>query len=229
MIFRKRVKLEHYIEERIGDLLDEDGALPTGFFPEGALRQEGSGAHSPPEGGGNAVPAGPGRSAAASRAIGALLWLMKYGTLSGSTYVDRRLAFLDLAFDVEVPSVVDRLLVGYDVGLIKRTYEDLDIGCKEVYTGKMRQGAVPGFIVSPLWAKNPDPDPVLVAARLFAGYTNPSSGADGDEAPADRVLIESLYTRFREITAACAKAGARKRLVWVPKEEEAEQGPGTEG
>jgi hypothetical protein len=123
------------------------------------------------------------------------------------------MAYLDLNFDIAAPEVVDNLLENYNTELIKETYDVVDIGCKKAYTGELQRKEEPRFLVSPIWARNPDPHPFRVAARLFVGTIGHGTRSGMSKKPDQDKLGEALEKRFISMTQKAADAAKGVNLV----------------
>ncbi len=150
---------------------------------------------------------------------GALLWLLKYRLLSTNDNLPRKLAFLDLLFDNEIPRLIDKHFARLDTGTIKDTYDNMDTQCKKGFTQEQKESAPPTFIASPIWAKNPQPDPFRLATEVFAeliGY-----GMLFEETRTDAVekFTDEMAQRFMEMTVSVEKASTGISFLWkTPRE-----------
>ena len=214
--FKNRVKVPHYLEERIKEILTDEGVFRLeGFFEEYQEMILGfSNGQSAKESGGLAFTL-PGRDLFINRFIGTLLWLIKYRTLSTAKNSPRKLAFLDLRFDIETPKIVDKFFERYERDTIKESYDAMDIGCKKAYTGELQRDNRPRFLISPLWTENPDPHPFRVAARIFI------NGFDHDilkriqEAGNDSRFDDLMEERFTEFTQSAEDSCQEIYFVWM--------------
>ena len=216
LFFKNSVKVPHYIEERIKEILTDEGTFTLeGFFDEyqEMILASGNGEIAK-EGGGQAVTL-PDRDLFLNRFIGTLLWLIKYRTLSTAKNSTRKLAFLDLRFDIETPKIVDKLFEHYDREIIKESYDAMDIGCKKAFTGEMQKDKRPRFMISPLWAKNPDPHPLRVAARIFANGLDHETLKRLQEIGSDSRFESLMEERFMEITQSAADSCREINFVWI--------------
>ena len=205
MFFRKRVKVPEFLEGRFRDLINQDGLLILeGFFDEYREMKvvhhyESSRSETDTD---DSLSAD--RDLFINRFIGTLLWLMKYRVLGNLFSSPRKLAYLDLTFDTATPDAVDKTFLHYDTEVINETYDIMDIGCKKAYTGELKKGDKPRFLVSPLWARNPDPHPFQVAAQLFIKIVESGPPLETLEETASDAFVDALVERFNEMTQKTA-------------------------
>ena len=150
---------------------------------------------------------------------GALLWLLKYRLLSTNENLPRKLAFLDLLLDNEMPRLINKHFAKLDTGTIKDTYDNMDTQCKKVFTQKQKEGAPPTFIASPIWAKNPQPDPFRLAVVVFAGLIGHGMLLEKIRTDAVEKFTDEMAQRFMEMTASVEKASTGISFLWkTPRE-----------
>jgi len=214
--FKNRVKVPHYLEERIKEILTDEGIFRLeGFFEEYQEMILGfSNGQSAKESGVQAFTL-PDRDLFINRFIGTLLWLIKYRTLSTAKNSPRKLAFLDLRFDIETPKIVDKLFEHYDRDIIKESYDAMDIECKKAFTGEWQKIKRPRFLISPLWATNPEPPPLRVAARIFINDLDHETSSKTQEIGSDSGLEILMEERFRELTQSTADSCREISFVWI--------------
>ena len=207
MFFKKRVKVLEFIVERVKEFLTEGGTFTLeSFFDEYQKILTFCGIE-------EETIALLDRDLFINRFIGTLLWLIKYRTLTSAKNSSRKLAFLDLKFDIEMPAVIDSCLQHYDTDRIKESYDSLDIRCKKVFTGELQKSKEPRFLVSPLWVGDPDPHPFHIAAQIFLEDMG-HNAAPGDVETGDG-LIDLIERRFMELTQPVADAAADVNFVWM--------------
>jgi len=214
MFFRKRVRVKDFLERRIGDLFDDDGTFTLdGFFQEyqDMLAVPGN-AQALSKRDVSGIPSAD-HDLFTNHLIGTFIWLIKYRTLSNQISSPRKTAYLDLTFDTVAPEVVDKLLSAYNINLIKEIYDTIDIGCKKAFTGELLKTDKPRFLVSPLWARNPDPHPFRIAARLFVENVRHGSLTGASEDPTLDLLCEALEKRFISMTDQTADFARRVNLI----------------
>jgi hypothetical protein len=217
MFFKKnRVKVPEYIEDRVEEILNGEGVFKLeSFFDEYQEILLTSGGGGPAGEGGEWTDTPLDRDLFINRFIGVLLWLIKYRTLSSSRNRPRKQAFLDLSFDIEMPDIVDRFFQRYDTGTIKESYDSMDLRCKKVFTGELQKAEEPRFLVSPLWAKNPDPHPFHIAAQIFVEDMGHNAVLAKDEAGNAHSFAGLIEKRFIEFTQPVANASADINFVWM--------------
>jgi len=203
MFFRKRMKVSQFLDTLCHQLVTGEGTFVHEDFYEEFNRM--------------LVEAGKDQWTVPSsdhdlfinRFIGTLLWLIKYRALSNMISSPRKLAYLDLSFDTVFPEVVDRYFHRYRTDIINECYELTDIECKKYYTGELQKVDKPRFLVSPLWARNPDPHPFQVAARIFLETAGQLPAKGTGEDTGRQPLFESLEKSFLTLTREAADT-ARK-------------------
>jgi hypothetical protein len=214
MFFKKRVKVLEFIVERVKEFLTEGGTFTLeSFFDEyqkiltffGIEEEAGEREEE--------TITLLDRDLFINRFIGTLLWLIKYRTLTSAKNSSRKLAFLDLKFDIEMPAVIDSCLQHYDTDRIKESYDSLDIRCKKVFTGELQKSKEPRFLVSPLWAGDPDPHPFHIAAQIFLEDMGHNAAPGSVET--GNGLIDLIERRFMELTQPVADAAADVNFVWM--------------
>lgn len=214
MFFRKRMRVPEFLEERFRDLINQDGILILeSFFDEYRemkLKYEYERSVSESS---NDKSLSADRDLFINRFIGTLLWLMKYRVLGNLFNTPRKLAYLDLTFDTATPDAVDKTFLHYDTALINETYDIMDIGCKKAYTGDLQNLDKPRFLISPLWARDVDPHPFRIAARLFIEIVEngPPLGPPADTVP--DAFIDALVERFNEMTEKAADVAKGLNIV----------------
>jgi hypothetical protein len=214
MFFRKRIKVSEFVESLCSQLLTGDGIfLHEAFFDEfSTMVSEGGYGRTPGENDGDTGPSAD-RDLFINYFIGTLLWLIKYRTLSNMFNSPRKLAYLDLSFDTVAPDFVDRRFFRYRTDIIKETYDAMDIGCKKAYIGKLQKGEKPRFLVSPLWARNPDPHPFHVAAALFIEIVGQKASTETTGDPTRHSFSEVLEKRFLSLTQEAADTARRLNVT----------------
>jgi len=216
--FKNRVMVTDYLEERMLEMLTDEGIFKKeGFFEEyhTILSNFTSSERVPPTetNGPTVIPAD--RDLFINRFIGTFLWLIKYRTLTTARNSARKLAFLDLSFDIEIPKIIDRLFNRYDTDTIKESYDSMDLRCKKIITGELQKAALPRFLVSPLWTKNPDPHPFQIAARLFTEDVGHNAIAKDKEAGRGCSFIDEIQKRFIEFTQWITVESADINFLWL--------------
>jgi len=214
MFFRKRVRVHEFLERRVGEFLTDDGIFTMeGFFHEyNDMLSEIGGRpviNGNPE---DDLPSAD-RDLFVNSLLGTILWLIKYRTLSNQFNSPRKVAYLDLNFDTVTPEVVDKLLSRYNTQAIKETFDAMDIGCKQAYTGELKKADKPRFLVSPLWARDPDPHPFRIAAGLFIETIGHGLSAQPLEDTIRDVFLDALEKRFIEMTQKTADAAKGVNLI----------------
>ena len=213
--FKNSVKVPHYLEERLKEILSDKGTFTLeGFFDEYQEMILASGSGETAKQNGEQAVTLPDRNLFLNRFIGTLLWLIKYRTLSTAKNNPRKLAFLDLRFDIETPKIVDKLFKQYDRDTIKESYDAMDIGCKKAYTGELQKVKRPRFLISPLWAENPEPPPLRVAARIFINDLDHETSRKPQEIRSDSRLEILMEERFRELSQSTADSCHEINFVW---------------
>jgi hypothetical protein len=219
MFFKKnRVKVPDYLEERVKEILIDNGAFRIeGFFDEyhTLLSNMAPSQHVSPMTAGGLAVTQVDRDLFNNRFIGTMLWLIKYRTLTSAKNSPRKLAFLDLKFDIEMPAIIDSCLQHYDTDTIKESYDSLDIRCKKVFTGELQKDDEPRFLISPLWAKNPDPHPFHIAAQIFVEDMGHDAVLGNGETGNGDVLTDLIERRFMELTQPVADVSADVNFVWM--------------
>jgi len=217
MFFKKnRIKVPDYLEERVKEILTDDGVFRLeGFFDEYQGMLSASRGDETTGESGNGIVTSPDRDLFINRFIGTMLWLIKYRTLTSAKNSPRKLAFLDLKFDIEMPAIIDSFFQHYDTDTIKESYDSLDLRCKKVFTGELQKGEEPRFLISPLWVKNPDPHPFHIAAQIFAGDVSHKAIVGNGESRNEDSLTYLVEKRFMEITQPVADASADINFVWM--------------
>ncbi len=218
MSFRNRIKVPDYLEERIKEILTDEGIFKfEGFFDEyhKILSNITSSEHMPSTATNNQADTLAGRDFFTDRFIGTMLWLIKYRTLSTVRNSPRKLSFLDLSFDSEVPGIVDRFLQHYDTDTIKKSYESMDLRCKRFFTGELQKDSLPRFLISPLWTKNPDPHPFHIAAQIFAEDVGHQVFMGNGEFENGDSLIDLIEKRFMEFTQPIEDMSAEIFFLWI--------------
>ena len=108
MFFKKRVKVLEFIVERVKEFLTEGGTFTLeSFFDEYQKILTFSGIEEEAGEREEETITLLDRDLFINRFIGTLLWLIKYRTLTSAKNSSRKLAFLDLKFDIEMPAVID--------------------------------------------------------------------------------------------------------------------------
>jgi hypothetical protein len=210
MFFRKRMKVREFVESLCGQLLTEDGIfLHEAFFDEFSTMLSESGCGHASEGNEGGTNPSSDRDLFINHFIGTLLWLIKYRTLSNMFNSPRKMAYLDLSFDTVAPEVVEKSFPRYRTDIIKETYDAMDIECKKAYAGELQKDEKPRFLVSPLWARNPDPHPFQVAAGLFMDIVGQEVSTETMGDLARQTSSEALEKRFMSMTQEAADT-ARK-------------------
>ncbi|MGD8353637.1 MAG: hypothetical protein PVJ01_05680 [Pseudomonadota bacterium] len=208
MFFRKRTKVPVFLESLIGRrLLTGNGTFVyEDFYNEyrEILRDTLSDGTSGGKGASENTVAG--SDIFVNRFIGTFLWIVKYRVLSNMFNSPRRQAYLDLNFDLAMPEIVDKCFFNYDTEAIKESYDGMDIGCKKTYTGEMQKNEKPRFLVSPVWARDPDPHPLRVAAGLFIKETGLLASGQTSEDPVPAALIDAIERKFIAMTDSAAEA-----------------------
>ena len=214
--FKNSVKVPDYLEERIKEKLTDDGIFTLeGFFAEYQELIVASGDGETALDDGQQVVTLPDRDLFINRFIGTLLWLIKYRTLSTAKNSPRKLAFLDLRFDIETPKIVDKLFERYARDTIKESYDAMDIGCKKAFTGELQKDNRPRFLISPLWGKNTDPHPFRVAARIFTNGFDHEILNRLQEIGSDSRFESMMEERFMEFTQSSADTCREINFVWM--------------
>jgi len=210
MFFKNLIKIPVYLEQRVKEMLTEDGIFRLeNFFDEYQEMVSASGGDEASSESEKAAYTPPDRELFINRFIGTLLWLIKYRTLSTAKNKPAKLAFLDLRFDIVMPGIIDKFFQRYDTDTIKKSYDAMDVGCKKAFTGEMQKEKRPRFLISPIWAKNPVPPPFRVAARLF-------SDDFGREQNGENSKFESLLEeRFMEFTQTAADSCKEINFWWI--------------
>lgn len=228
MLFRKKMKLLHFLEgPYLEATLDQGAFRHDGFYD---VIVEALAAHFPP---GTAADSrqvqgiGVERDYFSVTFLGAFLWLLKYRTLSTNRNSPRKLAFLDLLFDMEMPRFIKKHLGAYDVDRVEESYNHMDIRCKEVYTGELPGGEPPPFLVSPIWAKDASPPPFRAAASVFLELVDVRVPGGGESSPREK-LVETVASHFTRMTEPVEKASARINFTWGAPQEEKETSPSRE-
>jgi hypothetical protein len=218
MSFRNRIKVPDYLEERVKEILTDEGIFKLeGFYDEyyTILSNIPFSEHLPPTETREQADPPADRDLFIDRFIGTMLWLIKYRTLTTVKNSTRKLAFLDLSFDSEVPKIVDRLLQRYDTDTIKKNYESMDLRCKSFFTGELHWGGEPRFLISPLWAKNPDPHPFHIAAQIFVEDVGHKALLDNGASENGNRFINLLEKRFMEFTQPIEDMSAEIFFLWI--------------
>jgi hypothetical protein len=216
LFFKNSVKVPHYLEERIKEILaDKETFTLEGFFDEYQEMILVSGSGETAKQNGEQAVTLPDRNLFLNRFIGTLLWLIKYRTLSTAKNNPRKLAFLDLRFDIETPKIVDKLFKQYNRDTIKESYDAIDIGCKKAFTGELQKVKRPRFLISPLWTENPDPHPFRIAARIFINDLDHETSRKLREIGSDSRLEILMEERFRELTQSTADSCREINFVWI--------------
>jgi len=216
LFFKNSVKVPHYLEERIKEILaDKETFTLEGFFDEYQEMILDSGSGKTAKNMGEEAITLPDRNLFINRFIGTLLWLIKYRTLTTAKNSPRKLAFLDLRFDIETPKIVDKLFAHYDRDIIKESYDAMDIECKKAFTGEWQKVKRPRFLISPLWTENPNPHPLRVAARIFTNGFESEKLQNFQETGSDSRFENLLEERFREITQSTADSCREINFVWI--------------
>ena len=206
MFFRKRTRVPDFLEGRISELQDINRIfIYEDFFNEYKEILSKSGRSRTPGEKGSEEILSADRDLFINSFIGTLLWLIKYRTLGNLFNSPRKLAYLDLTFDTAMPDAVDNGFLRYDTGVIKETYDSMDIGCKKAYTGELLKGDKPRFLISPLWSRDPDPHPFRIAAKLFASMVERESPAGTQEDKTFETFVDMLEERFNEMTQKAAE------------------------
>lgn len=214
MFFKKRVKVLEFIVERVKEFLTEGGTFTLeSFFDEYQKILTFSGIEEEAGEREEETITLLDRDLFINRFIGTLLWLIKYRTLTSAKNSSRKLAFLDLKFDIEMPAVIDSCLQHYDTDRIKESYDSLDIRCKKVFTGELQKSKEPRFLVSPLWVGDPDPHPFHIAAQIF--LEDMGHNAAPGRVETGNGLIDLIERRFMELTQPVADAAADVNFVWM--------------
>jgi len=210
MFFRKRMKVPEFVECLCSQLLTEDGIfLHEAFFDEYSSLLTESGFGHALEGNERGTDPSSSRNLFINHLIGTFLWLIKYRSLSNMFNSPRKMAYLDLSFDTVVPQVVEKRFSRYQTVIIKETYDAMDIACKKAYSGELQKDEKPRFLVSPLWARNPDPHPFQVAAGLFMEIVGQKVSIETMGDLARQASSEALEKRFLSMTQEAADT-ARK-------------------
>ena len=216
LFFKNSIKVPHYVEERIQEILSDKGTFTLeGFFDEYQEMVRTSDSGKTAKEGGDLTLTLPDRTLFLNRFTGTLLWLIKYRTLSTAKNSPRKLAFLDLRFDIETPMIVDKLFENYDRDIIKESYDVMDVECKKAFTGEWQKAKRPRFLISPLWGKNPDPHPFRVAARIFISGFDHEASRKLQEIGSDSRLEIRMEERFKELTQSTADACRKINFVWI--------------
>lgn len=206
MFFRKRTRVSEFLDGRVSDLLTGDGVFTLeSFFEEYLKLYSESGLEGSSVNGEGKINLVIEKDLFTSLFIGTLLWLIKYRTLGNLLNSPRKMAYLDLTFDIATPEAVDNKFGRYDIKVIKETYDAMDINCKKAYTGELQREDQPRFLVSPLWASNPDPHPFRVAAELFIKTIEHQAAAGTSQALPSEAFIDALEKRFHEMTEKTAE------------------------
>jgi hypothetical protein len=107
MFFKKRVKVLEFIVERVKEFLTEGGTFTLeSFFDEYQKILTFSGIDEEAGEREEETITLLDRDLFINRFIGTLLWLIKYRTLTSAKNSSRKLAFLDLKFDIEMPATI---------------------------------------------------------------------------------------------------------------------------
>lgn len=218
MSFRNRIKVPDYLEERVKEILTDEGVFKLeGFYDEyyTILSNSTSSKHLPPTETREQADPPAGRDLFIDHLIGTMLWLIKYRTLSTVRNSPRKLAFLDLSFDSEVPKIVDRLLQRYDTDTIKKNYESMDLRCKSFFTGELQKDNLPRFLISPLWTKNSDPHPFHIAAQIFAEDVGHKTLIGDVESGNGNSFTDLIEKRFMEFTQPIEDMSAEIFFLWI--------------
>jgi hypothetical protein len=217
MFFKKsRVKVPEYLEERVKEILTDGGIFRFGsFFDEfqGMLLASTSNETAGETVEGTVTP--PNRDLFINLFIGTVLWLIKYRTLTSANNSPRKLAFLDLKFDIEMPDIIDKYFQQYDTETIKESYDSLDLRCKKAFTGELQKMDEPRFLVSPIWAKNLDPHPFNIAAQIFVEDIGHKSVLGNGQTGSANSLTGLMKKRFMELTQPAADASASINFFWM--------------
>jgi len=216
--FRKHKKVPEYLEERVKDILTDEGVFKLeSFYDEyrNILSNITPSELIPPTETSEQAVTLADRNLFTDHLIGTMLWLIKYRTLSTVRNSPRKLAFLDLSFDIEVPDIVDRFLQRYDTDTIKKSYDSMDLRCKSVFSGELQKDDTPRFLVSPLWAKNPVPHPFHIAAQIFAENVGHKSLIDNVVPGNGESLIDLIEKRFMEFTQPIEDMSEETIFMWI--------------
>lgn len=209
MFFRKKIKLQDFLEGPFLGVVLQDGSFRYEDFYEefhAVVKKDfpGTSEKTP----------GLDREYFTSSFLGAFLWLLKYRTLNANRNSPRKLAFLDLLFDIEMPGLIRRNLDAYDFDRVHEVYELMDIRCKEQYTEKLPKGEPPPFLASPIWDSNARPHPFKTAASVFIGLTLNANPTEQTPVSVDEPIVEELFKRFTMMTAPIEKEAAGVNFSW---------------
>jgi hypothetical protein len=209
LFFKKnRIRVPDYLEERINEILTDDGTfILEGFFDE--VQEMLS------ELGLELADAPPNRDHFINHFIGTLLWLIKYRTLITAKNSPRKLAHLDLRFDIETPKAVDKLFERYDRDTIKESYDTMDTECKKSFTGELQKDKKPRFLISPIWAANLDPNPLRIAGRIFVNSIDHKIFNRLQDTGNDSRLESMMEERFVEFSQPAADSCKDIHFVWM--------------
>jgi hypothetical protein len=212
--FENRVKVPQYIEDRVNEVMTDEGIfILEGFFDEYAGMISTSGIDETTRVNGEQASTLPDRDLFINRFIGTMLWLIKYRTLSTAKNGPRKLAHLDLRFDIEMPLIIEKHFEKYDVNTIQEAYDNADIECKKAFTGEMQREERPRFMVSPIWAKNPEPHPVKIAARILVSAFDQE--VPDNRETANENLENMMKERFMEFSQSAADSCKEINFVWM--------------
>lgn len=216
--FRNRIKVPDYLEERVKEILTDEGIFRLGGFYDEyhkILSNITPSEHVPSTETREQAVTPANRDLFTDHLIGTILWLIKYRTLSTVRNSPRKLAFLDLSFDSEVPDIIDRFLQRYDTDTIKKSYESMDLRCKRFFTGELQKENLPRFLISPLWAKNPDPHPFHVAAQIFVEDVGHQALMGNSEFENGDSLTDLIEKRFMEFTQPIEDISTEIFFLWI--------------
>jgi len=227
MFFRKKVKLQDFLKDPFLEVVLNDGVFRYEDFYEdfkkivkenpSTLLEHGTGSVET-----DTVWPGVERDYFISGFLGTFLWLLKYRTLSANRSSPRKLAFLDLLFDIEIQKLIAEHLGAYYIDKVQEVYDLMDILCKKQYTGDLPKGEPPPFLVSPIWGKNASPHPFRTAAVIFRDLMLKATPVEAVTVPDGEPLIEELYKRFTAMTAAVEKPANSINFSWSTPQEKDE-------